>query len=94
MRTTSAPAASNARRASSHAPSHAAPRPQVHAQGLWHRAVHLWLYTPDGHGGHPPGGAATVLCLPLDPAQTLQSLELRALSTEVVIGLLAASLVR
>lgn len=21
---------------------------QVHSQGLWHRAVHVWLYQPDG----------------------------------------------
>ena len=25
-----------------------APRSQVHAQGLFHRAVHLWLFHPDG----------------------------------------------
>ena len=52
------------------------------------------FYQPDGHGGHPQGGAATVLTLPLDPTKTLQSLTVRALSTEVVIGLMAASLAR
>jgi hypothetical protein len=59
------------RRASSHAPSHAAPRPQVHAQGLWHRAVHLWLYTPDGHvvvqrraQGAPPPSLPPPRCSP------------------------------
>ncbi|MDZ7747534.1 MAG: NUDIX domain-containing protein [Halofilum sp. (in: g-proteobacteria)] len=24
------------------------PRPAVHARGLWHRAVHVWLFAPDG----------------------------------------------
>ena len=52
------------------------------------------FYTPDGHGDHPTGGAATVLGLPLDPRKSLQSLELRALSTEVVVGLAAAALIR
>jgi hypothetical protein len=42
----------------------------------------------------PVGGAATVLDLSLDPAKTLQSLTVRALSTEVIIGLMSATLVR
>lgn len=41
-----------------------------------------------------PGGAATVLCLPLDPARKLRSLTVRTLSNEVVIGLMAATLER
>lgn len=52
------------------------------------------FYQPDGRGRRPAGGAATVLPLPLDPAKELQSLTVRALSTEVVVGLLAASLAR
>lgn len=30
------------------APAGRAPRPEVHARGLWHRAVHVWLFAPDG----------------------------------------------
>lgn len=41
-----------------------------------------------------PGGSATVLALPLDPAKELQSLTVRALANEVIIGLLAATLER
>jgi hypothetical protein len=47
-----------------------------------------------GRGGVVPGGAATVLELTLDPAKELQSLTVRALANEVVIGLMAATLVR
>ncbi len=47
-----------------------------------------------GQGGVVPGGAATVLHLPLDPDRQLRSLTVRALANDVVIGLLAASLVR
>jgi hypothetical protein len=41
-----------------------------------------------------PGGAATVLALPLDPSKELRALTVRALANEVVIGLLAATLER
>ena len=41
-----------------------------------------------------PGGAATVLALPLDPAKELRSLTVRTLANEVVIGLLAATVER
>ncbi len=41
-----------------------------------------------------PGGAATVLALPLDPQKALRSLTVRTLANEVVIGLLAATLER
>ncbi len=47
-----------------------------------------------GKGGKIPGGAATVLELPLDPKKELRSLTVRALANEVVIGLMAATLVR
>jgi len=47
-----------------------------------------------GRGGKVNGGAATVLDLPLDPAKELKSLTLRTLSNDVVIGLMAATLVR
>ncbi|ACB77542.1 DUF4450 domain-containing protein [Opitutus terrae] len=47
-----------------------------------------------GRGGRFPGGAATVLELPLDPTRELRSLTVRALANEVVVGLMAATLVR
>lgn len=47
-----------------------------------------------GKGGKIDGGAATVLALDLDPAKTLQSLTVRAVATEVVIGLMAVTLDR
>jgi hypothetical protein len=47
-----------------------------------------------GQGGGVPGGAATVLELPLDPAKTLRSLTVRALANEVVVGLMAVTLAR
>jgi hypothetical protein len=46
-----------------------------------------------GHGGKVPGGAATVLDLPLDPQKPLKTLTVRALANDVVIGLMAATLV-
>lgn len=47
-----------------------------------------------GQGGKIPGGAATVLELPLDPKRPLRSLTVRALANDVVIGLMAATLER
>ena len=47
-----------------------------------------------GKGGSIPGGAATVLDLPLDPAKELKSLTVRTLTNEVVIGLMSATLAR
>ena len=41
-----------------------------------------------------PGGAATVLDLPLDPAKDLRSLTVRCLGNEVVVGLMALTLAR
>ena len=47
-----------------------------------------------GKGGRVAGGAATVLELALDPVKELKSLTVRALANDVVIGLMAATLVR
>ena len=50
--------------------------------------------TFQGQGGKIPGGAATVLELPLDARKELKSLTVRALANDVVIGLMAATLAR
>jgi hypothetical protein len=47
-----------------------------------------------GRGGAVPGGAATVLDLPLDATKELKSLSVRALANEVVIGLMSVTLQR
>ncbi|HWU13601.1 MAG TPA: hypothetical protein VN157_06260 [Caulobacter sp.] len=47
-----------------------------------------------GQGREVPGGAATVLSLPLDPHKALQSLTVRTTANEVVMGLMAATLER
>jgi hypothetical protein len=47
-----------------------------------------------GKGGKIPGGAATVLDLPLKPDKELKSLTVRTLANEVVIGLMALTLER
>ena len=47
-----------------------------------------------GKGGKVPGGAATVLDLPLKPDKELKSLTVRVLANEVVIGLMAVTLER
>jgi hypothetical protein len=47
-----------------------------------------------GTGRVIPGGAATVLDLPLDPAKELKTLVVRALANEVVIGLMSVTLER
>jgi hypothetical protein len=47
-----------------------------------------------GKGGKVPGGAATVLDLPLKPDKELKSLTVRTLANEVVIGLMAVTLTR
>ncbi|MGC4073719.1 MAG: DUF4450 domain-containing protein [Nibricoccus sp.] len=52
------------------------------------------FYTPTSEHLERKGGAATVLTLALDPSKELRSLTVRALSTESVIGLLSATLVR
>jgi hypothetical protein len=58
------------------------------------RARVLDAATFKGRGGPVPGGAATVLQLDLDRAKALQSLTVRALANDVVIGLMAATLER
>lgn len=45
-----------------------------------------------GKGREVPGGAATVLELPLDPTKVLKSLAVHALSNDVVIGLMSVTL--
>ena len=45
-------------------------------------------------GGEIPGGAAQLLCLPLNPKKKVVSLTLRTLSNDVVIGLMAVTLQR
>lgn len=54
------------------------------------------LELPDfkGKGRTVPGGAATVLELPLDEGKELKTLTVRTLSNDVIIGLMAATLVR
>ena len=47
-----------------------------------------------GRGGVVPGGAATALEIPLQYGKELRSLTVTALANEVVIGLMAATLVR
>jgi hypothetical protein len=54
----------------------------------------LELNSFKGRGGKVPGGAATVLDLPLDPKKDLASLTVRALANEVVIGLMSVTLAR
>jgi hypothetical protein len=54
----------------------------------------LDVETFKGKGRKVPGGAATVLDLPLDPAKELESLTVRALANEVVIGLMSVTLAR
>ncbi|HRH44933.1 MAG TPA: hypothetical protein PKY82_25065, partial [Pyrinomonadaceae bacterium] len=47
-----------------------------------------------GKGKKVPGGAATVLDLPLDSNKELKSLTVRTLANEVIIGLMSVTLVR
>ena len=54
----------------------------------------LDMETFKGRGGKVPGGAATVLDLPLDENKELKSLTVRALANEVVIGLMSVTLAR
>ena len=41
--------------ASGHATGVRRPRGEVHELGLWHRAVHTWLFAPSADGGSPEG---------------------------------------
>jgi hypothetical protein len=54
----------------------------------------LDVATAKGRGGRSRGGEATVLDLALDPAKKLKSLTVHTLANDVVIGLMAATLVR
>ena len=54
----------------------------------------LNLATFKGKGHEVPGGAATVLDLPLDPAKLLRSVTVRAIANDVVIGLMSLTLER
>jgi hypothetical protein len=54
----------------------------------------LDLATFKGQGGSVDGGAATVLDFALKPDRELESLTVRALANEVVIGLMGATLLR
>lgn len=54
----------------------------------------LDLATSKGQGGLVPGGAATLLHLPLDPDRTLASLQVECSLYGVVLGLVAATLGR
>ena len=44
------------------------------------------------YGREIPGGAAQMLCMPLNPEKKLRSLTLRTLSNDVVIGLMGVTL--
>lgn len=46
------------------------------------------------NGKEIDGGAATVMDLPLDPNKVLKSLTLKTLTNDVVVGLMAATLMR
>jgi hypothetical protein len=54
----------------------------------------LDLATFKGKGRDVSGGAATVLDLPLDPTRQLQSLTLRTIANDAVIGLMSVTLQR
>ncbi len=54
----------------------------------------LDMATFKGKGSKVPGGAATVLDLPLDRTREIKSLKVCALTNEVIIGLMSATLVR
>ena len=54
----------------------------------------LDIATFKGKGGKIPGGAATVLEMPLDSTKELKSLTVHALANEVVIGLMSVTLAR
>jgi hypothetical protein len=54
----------------------------------------LDMATFKGRGGKIPGGAGTVLEMPLNPGKELKSFTVRALANEVVIGLMSVTLER
>ncbi len=80
-----------------HIDSFAYSRPEPVPPRLDLKTAKLRVMDPDAcksRGALIPGGSATLLDLPLDPTKDLQSLTLRTLGNEVVIGLLAVTLAR
>lgn len=63
------------------------------ASGLVSRNLERDLHLKGFNDRRIPGGAATLLYLPLDKQKTLRSLTLETVSNEVVIGLMGATLV-
>jgi len=72
-------------------------RPQPVPPRLDLKTGNMRILTPGecrSRGAKIPGGAATVLDLPLDDSKDLRSLTLRTLGNEVVIGLMAVTMER
>ena len=59
-----------------------------------HREITRAAIVFHGKGRTVPGGAATILHLPLDPAKDLASLQIEVDLYGIVVGLLAATLAR
>lgn len=62
--------------------------------GVITRDVESYLKLRGADNRNIPGGAGVILDLPLDGTRTLQSITVSAVSTEVVIGLMAITLER
>jgi hypothetical protein len=80
-----------------HIDDHAFARPEPVPPRLDLKTGKLRIMDPGdctSRGKRIPGGAATVLDLPLDPGRELKSLTVRALGNETIIGLMAVSLDR
>ena len=73
-----------------------APRPYrvLLKSGVITRDVESYLKLRGADNRNIPGGAGVILDLPLDGTRTLQSITVSAVSTEVVIGLMAVTLER
>ena len=73
-----------------------APRPYrvLLKSGVITRDVESYLILRGADNRNIPGGAGVILDLPLDGTRTLQSITVSAVSTEVVIGLMAVTLER
>ena len=71
---------------------HAPPPPRVDLRTGQTRMLDYATFK--GKGRNVPGGAATILYLPLDPSRTLASLQLEVHLYGIVVALLAATLVR
>ena len=73
-----------------------APQPRPYRVSLGTGVVSRDLGTALGiegvYGREIPGGAAQLLCLPLDSKKKLKALTLRTLSNDVIIGLMAITL--